>query len=474
MANRQGYFNLPRFIGVNYGDTAQLRCITVFVPDGDEYVGQLLALMNVAGQKSSWFTPNDAMRIARSEIWQEAYRKTLEAIMCGCFDCDDVAGCIETSDAVKNALQAFFNAGGNTNPVGEQLPPGKMTENIVAGTNPTCDYDILWAQCIGLVQWCNAAIEQFFQGFETLTNSLEIANAVSKLPVLDELGADAIADYAVMAQAAVQENYAADYTPAYEEELACAIFCACKVDCEITLERIFNILLVRVQAQWGSLVNLDNLVDMLNDIVSMDIEVINVADMIFFMLFGSANLANFGLNITAAFDAIQRAILIFDEPNNDWEVLCTECSWSHEWDFTVNDGGWQSSTIAGQGGTWNSTDGWYFTSTASGGSLRIWKDYTGALGGIITGWEMDVVIPQQGSTARRVGFDAQDLDGSPTSSMVNKTDATTGTHTYSGAVSFTPVNAGMAMFSNHFNVTNGQKYKCLRIRLSGTGDDPFA
>lgn len=471
---QQGYFNLPRFIGVNYSDTAQLRCITVFVPDGDEYVGQLLALMNVAGQKPSWFTPNDAMRVARSEIWQEAYRKTYEVIMCGCFDCDDVAGCIDDSDAVKNALSKWLAAGGNTNPVGEQLPTGKMTENIVEGTNPTCDWDILWAQCIGLIQWCNLAIEQFFQGFETLTNSLEVANAVSKLPVLDEIGADAIADYAAMAQNAVQENYAADYTPTYEEQLACAIFCVCRDDCEITLERIFNILLMRVQSQWGSLVDLDNLVDMLNDIVSMDIEVINVADMIFFMLFGSAALANFGINITAAFDAIQRAILIFDEPNNDWEVLCTECAWSHEWDFTVNDGGWQSSTIAGRGGTWSSVDGWYFDSVLSGASLQIWKEYTGALGGIITGYEIDVVIPQAGTNQQRTLFDSQDIDGAPTASMVLLNGNTAGTHTYTGAVAFAPVNAGMGAGINHWFVTNGQRYKIMRIRLSGTGDDPFA
>lgn len=467
MVYGQGYFNLPRFIGVNYGDTEQLRCITVFVPDGDEYVGQLLALMNVAGQKPSWFTPNDAMRVARSEIWQEAYRKTYEAIMCGCFDCDDVAGCVEDSDAVKNALSKWLAAGGSSNEVGQPLPMEKLTENIVEGTNPTCDKDILWAQCIGLVQWCNLAIEQFFQGFETLTNPLEIAGAVSQAPVLDEIGLDAIISYAQMAQNAIQENYAADYSPTYEEDLACEIFCACSEDCQITLDRVLGILQTRIEDQWGSLLDLDSLVDMLNDLLTMDIEVVNVADMIYFMLFGSAKLANFGLNITAGFDAIQRAILVFNEPSDDWEVLCDECAETHylEIDFTVASGGF---VATGATGTRTDGIGWQDTYGGSPTASRLYirLDWTG----VVRIDEMEMLFQR---TPAAGGFwDMSTVNGSTETIEVSATNSTNypaGSIGYANIASGDGRNGDAIQLRVNSSPTNTDaRITRLRIKIFGT------
>lgn len=385
--------------------------------------------------------------------------------LCDVIDCDEVAACIDESENVRRAISNIFNSGGGTNPVGEPLPIERMAENIVEGSNPTCNKDILWAQCIGLIGWCDLAIGQFFEGFETLTNTLEIAAAASKLPVLDEIGADAIADYAQMAQDAIQENYAADYTPTYPIILACEIFCACRLDCEITLDRIFDILLSRVQAQIGGLVDLDNLTDMLNDILSMDIEVVNVADILFMMLFGSAKLANFGLNITAAFDAIQRAILIFDEPNNDWEVECTFCTdvWSFTYDFEVENGGF---AVVSSAAKYDVGLGWGVNSPTNTNTIAIQRtlpagDYTSIE------FEADVapayVSLIQVRTANYPGGSTISQQRNEPGTAITKLE---GTWTNPGSV--------FVNYSKTSGTTlSGYTGKLKRVTFKGTGTNPF-
>lgn len=422
----------------------------------------LISLCEYLGWKTRW------TNAPTQDILDAFKSQTIFDIMeIDVLDCQEVAGCIENSDAVKNALSKWLASGGNVNPVGQELPPGKMTENIVAGTNPTCDYDILWAQCIGLIGWCNLAIEQFFDGFETLTNSLEIAAAVSKAPILDEIGADAIADYASMAQEAIRENYEADYDEIYAEELACELFCVCKTDCEITLDRIFNILLTRVQDQWGSLLDLDNLVDMLNDLLTMDIEVVNVADMIYFMLFGSAKLANFGINITAAFDAITRAILVFDEPSNDWEVLCDECAETHylEVDFTVASGG-----FAATGATGTRTDGigWQDTYGGSPTASRLYirLDWTG----VVRIDEMEMLFQR---TPAAGGFwDMSTINGSTETIEVT---ATNSTNYPAGSIGYVNIASGagrngdaIQLRVNSSPTNTDARITRLRIKIFGT------
>lgn len=394
-------------------------------------------------------------------------------------DCQEVADCIENSDAVKEALAAFNNQWLNEN-TPQTMTTDRAGTDLGAGFNPTCDWDVYWSICVNTVERVNETVTDLLERLADETTVIGIAGVVAELPGLENVGLATITELADLLLNLPLAAYAADYDATWRDTLACTLFCLGRDNCELTIETIFSVINARITADVPALeppLHLWNFVDWVLAFSSWVVELstVNKADLAFYIVFGGLRFGDIIIGQLDGFRILQvAAMLASDEPNNDWETLCTDCVWSHEWDFTVDDGGWQSSTIAGQGGTWNSTDGWYFTSTASGGSLRIWKPYTGALGGLITAWEMDVVIPQQGSTARRVGFDSQDLDGTPSTQMVINNSATTGTHTYTGSVTFSPVNAGMAMFNNHFLVTNGQKYKCLRIKLSGTGNDPFA
>lgn len=294
----------------------------ICIPDDPQYFAAVMGVLKSLTQKWYWDGTPEQVQATTDRMWQMYFEYQNQDGGCS-VDCETVQDCIEDNEATRAAIQAA--AQGGSAPAGVPLSFTARNANLADGLNPTCDLDILWAECRGIVQFSNRLVEDYFQAFETLTNKVEVAGAVAKAPALDEIGFDAIADFASMAQDSIQENYLEDYTETYEIELACAIFCAAQSDCVITIDRIYDILLQRVQTQVGGLFTWDNLIDMLNDIVSFDIDVVNCADAVLLMAFGAVRLANFLINIQVGYQAFARALAAFDEGSNDWEVYCTEC-----------------------------------------------------------------------------------------------------------------------------------------------------
>lgn len=180
-ARKQGYFNLARFVGDNYGETSMLRCLTVFIPDGDEYVGQLLSLMNIAGRKEAWFTATDEQREARANIWQAAYRETRDAIEDGCMDCTDVADCIDTDEGVQNSIIDLMNNNGVPNNYENTwyppYPNGADTY-IIFDKDWGTDDSILCAAAHQFVLLLHQSIMDTFEAIDLATNSIDELNGL--------------------------------------------------------------------------------------------------------------------------------------------------------------------------------------------------------------------------------------------------------------------------------------------------------
>lgn len=242
--------------------------------------------------------------------------------------CAKLIDCINTDADVQAALSTFMreHPGGTELPIETTVPPGVAAGNILAA-NPGCNPDILWTQCIGLVQTANRMVVDFLETWETYTNSGEIGGAVlNAIPalagVVDASGIDGVISYANAIADSIREGYDADYTLDYENALACEIFCAAQGDCAVSLDMLTSIMNSRI----GNQLTLSNMVELMLSLIDADVSGFNVADLYLAAFFNMLKVANLVLPITWGIEAYLRTIAIFNEPSDDWMVLCDDCA----------------------------------------------------------------------------------------------------------------------------------------------------
>lgn len=459
-------------------DTPGTRKVVVCIPDTVEWLSLFTGL--VSQLRYGWYWDRstgdlDAIRDRAKRVYFEMQEQDGD---CMDLDCDQVAECIENSEAVQKAIQRLMFGG--TAP-GDKMSATKRNADLGSGYNPECNLDILWSQCKAIVERMNGFLVSFCNLIETQSNSIEIGTAIASLPGLENLGISSLTGLADTLFAALPENYATDYAAAdpvsgifWWEQLACDIFCACQDDCELTVERIWQVLQLRLEAQIAGLA--DDWADLLAwilDFANLDITLVNMADFFFYLAFSGLRLGGSLLVSPATGDKVlQVAVaLAADEPSNDWESLC-ECAdvWVFDHDLTVDDGGFVANTVGGFNASWGSGDGWYRDSVANNPALRIWKAWEVGAVGTITRIELTVQAPAIGSTTHQVGWQDMDEDGSPLANIVVDNDLLVGETEFSNLVSYTPVNDGFGIFLNNFIVANGARYKFTHIRVVGTGD----
>jgi len=169
--------------------------------------------------------------------------------------CTEVLNCLDTSEDVQTEIhRAVTQASGHGN-AGTSSTVEEQLEDIAAETNPTCDLDILWAQCLFVVTETHARINDTLQVFETYTNINEFITAgINAIPILGDViqatGLDGVQDLFEYYTEAIADNYAAAYTESVggtRDEIAYQLFCRCRHDCTITIERIYKTMKKRVE-----------------------------------------------------------------------------------------------------------------------------------------------------------------------------------------------------------------------------------
>jgi len=263
--------------------------------------------------------------------------------------CAKVAECIENNEGVRAAIAALINGG--TVP-GEKMTSERRNADLASGTNPTCDWDILWSQSLAIVERMNDFFVFFTARIETMSNSTEIGTFLSSLPGVENLGVSALTGLANTLFAALPENYATAYSAAdpetgffWYEILACDIFCNAKPDCELTIEDVWQILQDRMEAALSGLASdWSNLLAWVNDFADLDITLLNMADFFYYLAFSGLRLGGLLIVTPATGDKVFQvaAALAADEPSNNWMTLCVDCGWS--WTFPDTEG-WTDFTL---------------------------------------------------------------------------------------------------------------------------------
>jgi len=317
----------------NYPSTIEgFRCVSVMVPDSVEYMAQLAGMVALATKQFNYQNKDTTRAAAVTRNWREAYLLTDWE---GCMDCEDVADCIENSEAVHEKLTNWLNSNYNFSdsdyPPNIPLPASQRNADRAGVFNPSCDLDILWAQSLQLVEWMNSIISDALEKVEATTNTFEFAGAIAQITGLDEVSVDAVLSYGNLLQEFIGENYEAGYTTTYRDNLACEIFCAAQSDCEISVEDLFNLFKARVEDYFGTSGTFGVLDDVIDYLTGSAIDSDIVVDAAFFLLWGGVSLANWivgGLNNdvqigTKALNLLLK--LAVNDANDDWILLCDDC-----------------------------------------------------------------------------------------------------------------------------------------------------
>jgi len=301
------------------------------VPDDDEYVRILAKQVASLTIRSNWEGEQDD-RTDRAARCLEGYLATDWE---GCVDCDEVRDCIETDEGVQDAIIEILNANQPFPvefPTGQMLPESRLTQDLSTPYNPTCNLDILFGQCYGVVDLIDASIVDVNQKLETATNVGELAGSIlSTIPILAGLvkviGVDGALGMFNYFQEVVQEGYDAQYTTTpggTRDQIACALFCACKVDCTITIDRLTTVLADRL-AVYQSPPSLTGFIDLVETLAGINVDTTYVVDSAFYAAVGLMVTGNY-LFGGVADNVIDLVIaLAADEPSNDWMLLCTDC-----------------------------------------------------------------------------------------------------------------------------------------------------
>lgn len=322
---------------------ATTLCFRMTIPNALEYRTALKGVLSDLGRAWTWTQTvgqdnNDAHEAAalwRAAIAQSEFFETCEADM----SCSDVENCIEMNAGVQNAINNLSSA---ISTPGVIVTPGQpMTPTQVLGAlNPTetCDWDVLWAQAKKLVEYATTAGTDLLEKIEQYSNAVEAGQYIEMIPVIgtlfDEAQLDQVLEFINWTQENVQEAYQSALDEPLKEAIACAIFCAAKPDCVISVQLLWDVMNERL----GGLLNPSEITDfaeLANAMVQTGLAPSLPVDLWLAFLFGGAKFAGY-LGVRGIDQTLALALLLAaDEPSNDWETLCLDCP-ENDWCYFQN------------------------------------------------------------------------------------------------------------------------------------------
>lgn len=304
------------------------RCVQVRIPDDPAYLPALAGLIALATKYFNYARVDKTKAKQVADLWKNAYLLT---DWDSCMNCEELQECIQPlldnleiqiTNNILNQIQY-----GTQNP-GQPMSGADSASNIAGATNPGCDLDILWAQCLAIVQFTNRAIVDVLEKVEVATNVNELVDVIGDIPglsVIDKLlGPEAVTKAINYFQEAILEGYSAQYTETVENEITCQLFCICRDDCIISVDRVFSLF----QSRLSSLIpeNPGDLLDLIELVAGVDFDGTEVVDICFYFAWGAAKLGEILFGETISLNTLQTLLsLAVDDASSDWTTLCATC-----------------------------------------------------------------------------------------------------------------------------------------------------
>lgn len=311
-------------------------CFKITIPNAVQYRAALFGVLNQLGEWSAWDHPLDGTIPPECEeaaqLWRNAIARAVFDEECGGdMSCQSVADCIDTNNNVKNSIQNIINSAAQPQSI---VTPGQpMTvQQVTTPLNPVpagCNLDELWAQCEQLIDYMANATTDTLEYIETYSNAIEGAQFIEMAPFLgtavDEAQIDQVLEFLDWIISNVKEYFDAANTQPARQEIACSLFCVCRVDCEITVQRMWNVL----NARLGGILNpseIDSLDKLLEAAVALVGNSSIALDLGMVVITGFAKFAGY-MGIQGIDKTLNLVLKVaMNDANNDWMLLCAECA----------------------------------------------------------------------------------------------------------------------------------------------------
>jgi len=311
--------------------------------------------------------------------------------------CQAIIECIENPESgVSTAITNLI--GGALETQSREIGQSWNNTDMASSVNPECDLDILFGQCIQLVEYIDVLNTEFFAILEVATNELDfLADVIGDITLVDETSIDAAISFIQYAQENIAENYEAQSTLEYKETLACDIFCVARfLDCAITPTILYNVMKSRLSSSLDIVALWDEVLDFL---VDGEWTGSQIADFMFYAQFATRAMIGRYFDNLAWSDIQSRLVIYGNDPNGDWTTLC-DCPVppDYSFDFTTSDEDWDIVDQTGQpaSGVYVAAEG-YDQNYASGRwRVQIWFDIGSTVD--IDKIEVDVNWVQSGVT----------------------------------------------------------------------------
>ncbi len=244
--------------------------------------------------------------------------------------CDAIIDCIndDESGVMEAILQNITLTDGDS-----AIDNGQSQGDLIfaEGANPTCDYDTMWGGIESVINRANQNNLDVLQALEVATNLQEwVADVAGGLFGIELPVVQSLMDWAEFVQNSIMENYEAQITNEYLEELQCDLFCISQEQCELTPQRLVDYFYARLNSQLtiGSLLN-ETAQFILTGVWSGT----EIADVMFLAQFAfRAQLGRWFEDI--AFGSIDLDMRLgYTDANDNWELLCDTCQWESVLDF---------------------------------------------------------------------------------------------------------------------------------------------
>jgi hypothetical protein len=254
-----------------------------------------------------------------------AIASELEYKLTNCIDfCQTIIDCIETTPQLQQlisstALGSSIDADTGIN--------STIADSSVLIENVDCDNDNLFGMTTGLIDLYNNIALDIIEQLSASTNTMgRLGDAIEAIPGIGSLPVDDALQFTESFMDDIEQNYQAAYTVALADEYRCDLFCIAQENCELTFTQIFNYFNNRLIT---SIVFIDfqDIVEYLTNGFFAGEELVHafhafVAGV--FMLGGDVIGIDSGklTNMVSA---------LFNDPNADWTILCTNCTWTSTW-----------------------------------------------------------------------------------------------------------------------------------------------
>lgn len=310
-------------------------CYVIQIPNAVQYRAAFLGQLDVLGRADTWDHPRDGTECApcdeAAQLWRTAlYNATFSDDCEMDMTCLDVADCIETSPAVQNAIGAVTGGSplfGQPYAPGQPLTPSQM--NAQLNVPDECGFDVFWAQADQYVEFMVDLGTDTFERLQLYSEALASGkNAVggqfiAKLKNGSTVGK--VTEFLNWAVGTMKAAYESADTLENRTALKCALFCAMRDDCLISIQGTLNVLNDRL----GGVLSPSDLDDLPALAEAMQTIVFNPAlamDLWILFLMGTAKTAGL-FGVQGIDETVQLVLAVAsNDPSDDWELLCEDCN----------------------------------------------------------------------------------------------------------------------------------------------------